>query len=157
MKIRHRHFRRRREEKLAVSEPVHVLLKFRQLRRADHAFAPHQKRRAHFEITVLARVQIEHELDERPLQPRARAGKANEPAPAQLRRALQIEELQLRSERDVIERVFQLRLFSPTANNRIVARVFPYRRVRVRQIQIPSSKSFCCSSASAVRSFKSEI
>ena len=43
MKIRHRHFRRRREEHLVFLQPVHVFLKLRQLRRADHAIAPDQK------------------------------------------------------------------------------------------------------------------
>ena len=52
---------------------------------------------------MFARMQIEHELNQRSLQPRARAGKANKSAPAQLRRALGIEELPLRSQRDVIE------------------------------------------------------
>src|SRR5438045_3883664 len=73
MKICDRHFRRRREKHLLVFQPVHVLFKLRQLRRADHAFAPNQKRRTHFQIAVLARVEIEHELDERPLESRARA------------------------------------------------------------------------------------
>ena len=63
MKIRHRHFCGRREEELLILHPVHVVLELRQLRRADHAFAPNQKRRTHFEVAVLARVQIEHELD----------------------------------------------------------------------------------------------
>ena len=42
-------------------------------------------------------------LNQRPLQPRARAGKTNESAAAQFRRAFQIEQLQLRPERDVIQ------------------------------------------------------
>src|SRR5204862_2643940 len=113
VKICYRHFRGRREEKLLALEPVHVLLELRQLRRPDHTFAPHQKRGAYFEITMLAGVQVEHELDERPLQPRPRARETDEPAPAQLRRALQIEKLQLGSKRDVIEWVLQLRFFSP--------------------------------------------
>ena len=97
MKICHRHLRGRREEQLVLLQPVHVVLKFRQLRRADHAIAPHEKWRAHFEVAMLARVQIEHEIDQRALQLRARAGETNEPAPAQFRGALQIEKLQLRS------------------------------------------------------------
>src|SRR5436189_5803610 len=56
VKICYRHFRGRREEKLLALEPVHVLLELRQLRRPDHTFAPHQKRGAYFEITMLAGV-----------------------------------------------------------------------------------------------------
>ena len=91
MKIRHRHFRRGREEHLVLFQPVHVFLKLRQLRRPDHAIAPHQKRRTHFQVTVLARVQVEHELNQRPLQFRPRADKTDEPRAAQLRRALEVE------------------------------------------------------------------
>src|ERR1043166_1678035 len=100
MKIRHRHFRRRRQEKLLFLEPVHVFLEFRQLTGADHRFASNQKRRAHFEIAVLARVEIEHELDERSLEAGTSAGKTNKTAAAQLRSALQIKKLQLRAQRD---------------------------------------------------------
>ena len=64
---------------------------------------------------MLARVQIEHELDQRPLQPRARAGETDEPASAQFRRAFQIEKSQLRSERDVIQnRPSQIAVFRPS-------------------------------------------
>ena len=135
MKIRHRHLSGRREKKFAILQAVHVLLKFRQLRRADHALAPHQKRRADLLVPVLARVQIEHEINQRAFQSRARARETDESAPAQFRRALQIEKFQLRAERDVIQHdSAQRRLFSPTSHHRILARVFAHRRIRVRQI-----------------------
>ena len=84
---------------------------------------------------MLARVQIEHEINQRAFQSRARAREADESAPAQFRRALQIEKFQLRPERDVIQHdSAQRRLFSPTSHHRILARVFAHRRVCVRQI-----------------------
>ena len=52
---------------------------------------------------MLACVQVEHKIDQRPLEFRTRAGKTNESAPAQLRRALQVEDLQFLTESDVIE------------------------------------------------------
>jgi hypothetical protein len=89
VKIRYRDFRGWREKELLLLEAVHVFLEFRQLGRADHTFAPNQKWRAHFQVAMLVRVQIEHELDERPLQSRAGAGKTDIPAAAQFRGALQ--------------------------------------------------------------------
>ena len=84
---------------------------------------------------MLARVQIEHELDQCPLQPRAGAGKANEPAPAQFRRAFQIEELQLRAQRDVVEhRKVERRLLAPTPHDRVVGRGGSDRRVGMGQV-----------------------
>src|SRR5205823_10777624 len=91
MKIRHRHFRRRREKKLLVFEPVHVLLELPQLGRPDHAFPPNEERWAHLEITMLTRMQIEHELDERPFQSRAGTRETDKSAAAQLRCPFQIE------------------------------------------------------------------
>src|SRR6266403_1429780 len=71
MKICHWHFRCRREKELTFLKSVHVGLELRQLRGADHAIPPHQKRRTDLGIAILARMQIEHELDQRSLQPRA--------------------------------------------------------------------------------------
>src|SRR5437764_12826754 len=89
---------------------------------------------------MLARVEIEHELDQRPLQPRPGAGETNKSAPAQLRRALQIEQLQLCSQRDVILRFFQLRLLAPTPDYRIFTRIFSYRHCLIRQIRNPEEQ-----------------
>src|SRR6516164_11716656 len=80
MKIRYRHFSRRCEKELTIFQAVHVGLELRQLRGSDHAIAAHQKRRAHLFITMLAGVQIEHEVDQTPLEPRPRAGETNKTA-----------------------------------------------------------------------------
>src|SRR5207302_8598069 len=88
-----------------------------------------------FQITVLARMQIEHEINQRPLEFRTRAGKTNESAPAQLRRALQVEDLQFLAERNVIEHFpGQLRLLPPLANDFVRARVFSERHALVRNV-----------------------
>src|SRR6266446_1284618 len=83
VEVRQWHFGGRHEEKFAVFQAVHVGFKFRQLSRADHAITPDQKRRADFGVAVLAGVQVDHEIDQRPFQLRARAGKTNKSAPAQ--------------------------------------------------------------------------
>src|SRR5438067_7360125 len=82
MKIRYRHFRSRRKKELIIFQAVHVGFEFRQLRCSGHAIAPHQKRRAHLFVTMLAGVQIEHEVDQTPLQTRPRAGETNKAAAA---------------------------------------------------------------------------
>ena len=50
--------------------------------------------RQHFGIAVLLRVQVEHEADQRPLQPRARAHVDGKPRAAQLGGAFQVENAQ---------------------------------------------------------------
>ena len=102
IKICHWHFGGWREKQLAILQSVHVLFKFWKLRRPNHAIAPDQKWRTDFKVTMLARVQIEHEIDQRPLQLRARTGETNKPAAAQFRSAFQIEQFQFRSKRDMI-------------------------------------------------------
>jgi hypothetical protein len=85
---------------------------------------------------MLACVQVEHKIDQRPLEFRTGAGKTNESAPTQLRRALQVENLQLLSERDVIERFAgEFRLPTPLSNHLIRARVFTQGNAFVRQIR----------------------
>jgi hypothetical protein len=54
---------------------------------------------------MLTRVQVEHEVDQRALELRACPGKTNETAPAQFRRPFEIEEIQSRAERNVIDSV----------------------------------------------------
>src|SRR5882724_727677 len=140
MKIGYWYLRRRREEELLILQPVHVLLELRQLRCADHAFAPDEKRRTYFEIAVVARVEIKHELDQRSFQSRPGPGETDKSAPAQFCGAFQIEKLQLRSKRDVILSLLQLRLLAPTPDDRIFARIFSNRRRFGRQIRNPEKQ-----------------
>jgi len=63
VKIRHRHLRSRRKKELIIFQTVHVGFELRQLRRADHAIAPDQKRRTDLNVTMLARMQVDHEID----------------------------------------------------------------------------------------------
>ena len=84
---------------------------------------------------MLARVQIEQEIDQRALQPRAGTGETNEPAPAQFRCSFKIEQLQLRSQRDVIQTFPSNFGLSPNPHYGISARVLPNRRIAVRQIR----------------------
>src|SRR5436309_11151543 len=108
MDICHWHFRRRRQEQVVSAgcvrfESVHVRFKFWQLGRSDHAIAQDQKWWTDFEIPVLARVQIEHELDQSTFQPRPKAGETNKSAATEFRGALRIEQLQPGPDGNVIE------------------------------------------------------
>ena len=83
---------------------------------------------------MFARVQVEHELDQSSFQPRAGAGKTNETASAQLRRAFEIKEFEIRSNGDVIQRTVEFRFRSPRTHNRIGAGILPARHLEMRQI-----------------------
>ena len=50
-----------------------ILGEFRQLAGAEHGLVAHQDRRAYLAIAELARVDVEHELRQRPLESRERA------------------------------------------------------------------------------------
>ena len=52
--------------------PKLIISKLRQLRGAEHGVVTHEQRRIDFGVAVLARMQIEHELGERPFEPRQR-------------------------------------------------------------------------------------
>ena len=67
-----------------------VVLELRQLRRAEHGRIAHQDRRRHLQIPVLLRVQVEHELAQRPLQPGELALQHHEARAGQLGRRLEI-------------------------------------------------------------------
>src|SRR5438309_1478300 len=140
MKICHRHFRRGRQEKLISAgcvwfESVHVRFKFWQLGRPDHAIAPNQKWWTDFEIAVLARMQIEHELDQRTLQPRPNTSETNKSAATEFRGAVQIEQLQPGSDGNVIERIGNFGFLPPLAHYPVRAWVVSDRSICVRQIR----------------------
>src|SRR4029453_6637609 len=83
MKVCELNFRSRRKKDLVLLQTVHVRFKLRKLRRSDHAIASHQKRRADFGVTMLPRMQIDHKIDQRAFQFRARASETNKTAATQ--------------------------------------------------------------------------
>jgi hypothetical protein len=91
VEIRHWDFGCGNEEEVASGHPEEIGLEFGQLSRAGHGRTIDQKWRAHFGVAVVARVQVEQERNERPFEPCALPGVANEPTPADFRRALGIE------------------------------------------------------------------
>jgi hypothetical protein len=83
---------------------------------------------------MLARVQIEHEVDQGAFELRSCTGETNETAAAEFRCPFQIEQIQSRADPDVISRVGQLRFLAPTADNAVSAGIFAKRNGFVRQV-----------------------
>src|SRR5689334_24981417 len=74
MIIRDRHFRRRDQVKLArIFELEKIGFKLRQLPGAEKCGTIDDERRQRFEITMLASLHIEHEIDQRAFESRPRA------------------------------------------------------------------------------------
>ena len=97
IQIRHRNLGRRRQpDNRCLSHLEQILLELRQLPGAVEARRVDHERRQHFGIAVLARVHVEHEVDQRALQLRAQAPVHREPRAGDLGRALQIEDAELR-------------------------------------------------------------
>ena len=77
MQVRQRHFGGRDQIQIPVAGDLEqVLLELRQVARAAQRVGVDEERRLDFAIAVLARVQIEHEVDQRARQPRAGAASA---------------------------------------------------------------------------------
>ena len=87
MQIRDGHFGRGDQEQVISRRAVDVVLELGQLPRPDHDFTPHEKWRRDLDVAVLARVQVEHEVDQGPRESRAgphehRKSRARELGPA---------------------------------------------------------------------------
>src|SRR5262249_37088883 len=92
VEIGQRHFRRRHEIQIPIAGDLEeVRLELRQIAGAGQRGGVDEKRRLDLAIAVLARVQIEHEVDERARQPRARAAQHGKARRCDLDRALEIE------------------------------------------------------------------
>src|SRR5436190_11795984 len=83
---------------------------------------------------MLARVEVDHETDQRAFELSACAGKTNETASAQFRRPFEVEEIQSRAERDVIGGVRQFRLLASTADDPICAGILANWNALMRQV-----------------------
>jgi hypothetical protein len=74
MKVRERHFGRRNQEQIPVAaDAEEILLELWKVPRSCERRAVHQKRRLDFLVAVVACVDVEHEIDQRPLEPGAGA------------------------------------------------------------------------------------
>ena len=96
VKVGDRNFGGRNQPQIffAVGHAEEVGSKFRQLSGAIHGLGIHQVRRQHLGVAVLAGVQIEHEIGQRPLQPRSQVPVHREARAGKLGGAFEIEHAQ---------------------------------------------------------------
>src|SRR5260221_2780343 len=135
MKIGHGHLGGGREVEIVALAAVELFLEFGELGRADESLGIHEKRRTHLGVTVFAGVQIEQEIDQRPLQPRTGTDVEGKSAAADLRGALEIEKAEFFTELDVaLRREREGQLFAPNPDDRIVFRRSSDRAMLVREI-----------------------
>src|SRR3990170_236530 len=100
--VGHRHLRGRDEEVVGPSHPEEIFLELGQLPRAEKGRGVGQEGRQHLQVPVLPRVDVQHEVDERPLEKRTGPQAQAETGPGDLRRPLEIEDLQVGADVDVI-------------------------------------------------------
>ncbi len=85
-------FAPRHRIRVRIGAAKQVLGKLGQLAGAEETLAVHHERRQHLGVAVLLRVQVEHEADQRPLQPRPGAHVHRKARPAQLGRAFKVQD-----------------------------------------------------------------
>src|SRR4051794_3012501 len=118
MIVRNRHFRGWHEIKLArIVELEQIGFKLWQLSGSEESIAIDDERRECFEISVLTRVHVEHEVDEGAFESRSGAVQDRETRGSDLGRAFEIEYAERIGEVDVIFRLkVKLRPRAPAAN-----------------------------------------
>src|SRR5581483_7915320 len=89
---------------------------------------------------MLARVQIDHEINQSSLQSRARAGETDKTAATQLCGAFHVEKIQFCGEPNVIYGIYQLRLLSPGPHQTVRSRIFSDGNAFVWQVRDPKQQ-----------------
>src|SRR5947207_14448385 len=84
---------------------------------------------------MLARVQVDHEIDEGAFQFCAGACETNKAGPAEFCRPFGIKKIQSRAERNVIGRLGKSRFLTPTSDDSICAWVLPNWNALMRQVR----------------------
>ena len=103
VQVRDRHFGRRHEVQVPVSGDLEeVGLELRQVAGAQQGGGVHQVRRIDLGVAVFARMQVEHEVDERAHHARAFAQRDGETRAGHARRAFEVENAQF--DREVVVR-----------------------------------------------------
>ena len=102
VQVRERHFRRRDEIEVPVAGDLEeVGFELRQVAGSLQRGRVHQERRVHLDVAVFPRVQVEHEVDERPPHPRAGAVQDREPGARHSRGPLKVHDAERHAEVDV--------------------------------------------------------
>ena len=131
-----RHLGRRDEEEIPVAGDLEqVLLELGQVAGAGERGAIDQERRLDFRVPVLARVQVEHEADERAGQACAGAQQQGEPGAGHPHRPLEVDDAERRSEVPMRLR-FEVELAgrSPASDLDVVVGALAHRDALVRRV-----------------------
>ena len=137
MEIRQRHFGRRNQEQIPVArDPEQILFELRQVARARQRRAIHHERRLDFAVAVLARVQIEHEIDQRAREPGAATEQHGKPCAGHARGAFEIKDPECRAQLPVRLRLeVHHRRRAPAPDFGIVRSRLPHRHGLVRKVR----------------------
>ena len=99
MHVRQRHFGGRNQIQIPVARNLEqVGLELREIAGPGQRRLVGEKGRRHFRVPVRARVQVEHEVDQRPLETRGGAGQHREPRTGDLRSSLEVDDAERRTE-----------------------------------------------------------
>ena len=91
--VRERDFSGRHHVQIPVAGNLEqVRLELREVAGSGQRRAVDHERRLHLHVAMTGRVQVEHEVDQRPLEPRARADQHREPGAGDLGPALEIDD-----------------------------------------------------------------
>ncbi len=135
-KIGDRNFGRGREPEIGVLDLEQIVLELGKLPGAEQAGRVDQERRQHFGIAVLARVNVQHEVDQRAFQPGADAPIDGKPRAGDFGGALQIQNLQLGPEIPMrLGLKIELARLAPAADFDVVVRALAHRHGFVRNIR----------------------
>ena len=132
-----RHLRRRDQVQVAVARArlEQVALELGELARAQHGVRRDEVGRDDFGVAALARVQVEHEVDERALHPRAGAGLHGEARARDPGRALEVDDPELRAQLEVRPRLeVEARRLPHAAHLDVGGRVAPSRHGSVGDV-----------------------
>src|SRR5207248_2791597 len=108
---------------------VDVVFELGQLAGAGHDFAPYQKWRLDFDVTVLARVEVEHEVDQPAGKPRTGTHQDRKSRASELRAPREVEDAKLLRDLPVRFAAFW-RGRAPAPQRRLLVRNFGQRRIR---------------------------
>src|SRR4029079_852350 len=135
IKVGDRYLGGRDEPEVLDRVAIKVVAELRQVARPDQALAADHVRRVDLDVAVLARVEVEHQRDERPLQPRTPARQHVEARAGDLHAALEVDDVQRGPEIPVrLQREVVAALPSFLAHHDILALVLADRHRRVGQV-----------------------
>jgi hypothetical protein len=135
--VRERDFRRGNEIEIPVAGDFEkILLELRQIAGALQRSAVGQERRLDFAVSVLARVNVEHEVDERARQPRAGSAQHRETRTRDLGTPLEVDDAERRPEVPMrLRREVEGWRLTHTPQFDVVRGAFSDRNAGVRQVR----------------------